>query len=332
MTTAKPTAVTRYQASPGVRSTYTDGVDEVALSGGVSLERNVPEVALNRQDPRVRGEWRHLAPRTSSDVYALYEQSAYRNLALVESIPLNVDGTRRLAAVGGTITREMSESGTIALNGRQESTRFSTPGVANYSLTSGGAQYTHALRELTSWYVSGDTQRFRPEPGSAAGAGAGASQSDGVLLGYRTAFLDDKLQIDAAAGRLRFTGPTNGSSWQGSLKLTYSRPFTDLSLEASRRASPQVSASALGAVTSLRLTSKTTVSEDTSVLIDFSRSKTNAFPRSVGSSISLAVARQLSSRMQATLRAERRSREDIVSGRAQASILTASLMYSFADF
>jgi hypothetical protein len=328
MTTARPTAVTRYQASPGVRSTYTDGVDEIALSGGVSLERNVPEGALNRQDPRVRGEWRHLAPRASSDVYALYEQSAYRNLALVESIPLNVDGTRRLAAIGGTITREITESETVTLNARQEATQFSTPGLANYSLASGGAQYTHALRELSSWYVSGDTQRYRPESGSAAGA----SQSDGVLLGYRTALLDDKLQVDAAAGRLRFTGPTNGSTWQGSLKLTYSRPFTDFSLEASRRASPQVSASALGAVTSLKLTSKTTVSEDTSVLVDFSRSATNAFPRSVGSSISLALARQLSSRMQATLRAERRSREDIVSGRAQASILTASLMYSFADF
>jgi hypothetical protein len=329
MTTAKPTAVTRYRASPDVRTTYTDGTDEFAFSGGVTLERNVPQVTIDRQDPRGRAEWRHTTPRASSTAYALYDQSSYRNLALVESLPLTVDGTRRLTAIGGSITREMSEAASISLNARQESTRFDTPGVSSYGLTSASAQYTHALQESSAWYLAGDTQRYRPESGVAS---AHDSRSDGLLVGYRTSFFENKLAVDGGGGRLRFSGPSNGSSWQGSLKLTYSRAFTEFSFEASRRATPLISTSALGAITVLKLASETTLSEDTSVLVDVARSKTNAFPQSVVDSVSLAVSRQLSARMNASLRAERRTREDLFSGRAQATVFTAALNYSFADF
>jgi hypothetical protein len=330
MTTGKPTAVTRYQASPSVLSTYSDGADEIALSGGVTLERNVPQVALNRQDPRLRAEWRHITPRASGNAYALYEQSAYRNLALVESIPLGVDGTRRLSAVGGGLTREMTESGTVTLNARQDTTRFSTPGTTNYGLTSASAQYTQAIKESSAWYVTADTQRYKPESG--LGVSRGGSRSDGVLVGYKTSLWDNKLQVDGAAGRLRFAGTSSNSSWQGSLKVTYLRAFTDLSFEVSRRSAPLISTSALGAITVLKVASKTTISEDTSVLLDFTRSTTNAFPRSVADSLSLGLSRQLSARANASLRAERRAREDAVFGRAHTTILTASLSYSFFDF
>lgn len=330
MSIAQSAPVTRYRASPDLQSTYTDGANVLAITAGVTLERTSPEQEAGRQDPRLRVAWRNSSPRTSTEVFAAHEQNAYRNLAIGELVPLGVDGTRRFTAFGAAMTSELSEVKTVTLTIGHEATRFSTPGTANYGVTSGSAQYTQALNELSAWYVAGDTQLYRSEAGP--GIASSHSRSDGVVFGYRTSLLENALQFDGSTGWSRSSGPSDASSRRGTLKATYAQAFTDFSFEVSRRSSPLVSTSSLGTVTVMRLASRTSVSADTSVLLEFERSTTKAFPRSTADKVSLAVARQLSPVMQASLRAERRGREDILAGRAQSTILSASLTYSFPDF
>lgn len=330
LSATKPDAVTRYRTSPDVRSTYTDGADEITLSAGATLERNVPEVTMDRHDPRVRGEWRHGTPRSSTDVYALYEQSAYRSLGIAESTPFGVDGTRRQAGIGGGFTREMSEATTMGLTARHESIRFSTPGTADYGLTSAGARYTRLLSDLNSWYVTLDLQRYRPE--GAPGPAAGDSRSNGLMLGYRTGLVEDKLQVDVAAGQVRFGGSGPRSAWQSTVKVTYARPLTDFAFEASRRSSPLVSTSALGVVTVVRLSSRTALGENASVVAAIARAATSGGPGAREDTVSLGYVRELSPTLQAALRAERRSRQQLGFGSAQGTLLAASLTYTHPDF
>ena len=330
LSATRPDPVTRYRTSPDVRSTYTDGADDIILSAGATLERNAPEVAMDRQDPRLRGEWRHGTPRSSMDLYALYEQSAYRSLGIAESTPFGVDGTRRQAAFGAAFTREISEAATMGLTARHDSTRFSTPGTADYGLTSAGAQYTRLLSDLSSWYLTLDLQRYRPE--ESTGLAAADSRSNGMLLGYRTGLLEGKLLVDVAAGQLRLGGPNNGSSWQSTVKVTYARPHTDFAFEASRRSSPLVSTSALGVITVVRLSSRTALGENASVVAEIARASTSGAPGAREDTVSLGYVRELSPTLQAAVRAERRARQQLGFGSAHGTRLAASLTYTHPDF
>ncbi len=329
LSAARRAPVSRYRVNPDVRSSYTDGADEFIGSVGAAIERSTSRDEQVRQDPRLRGEWRHAMPRGSTEVFALYEQAAYRNLEIAETTPFGVDGTRRMAAAGAALNWDLSDASSLGVNARIEHTRFDTPGAADYDLTAAGARYTRSLSDTRAWYVNLDVQQQRPEDiGPAGGADSG---SIGSMLGYRVALLEGKMNIDVAAGPLRFNGSSTGSSWQGNVKVTYARAFTDLAFEATRRASPSVLTSSLVAVTVLKLSSKTALGENASVLAEISRVAGNGASSGRESALSLAYLRELSPRLQAALRAERRTRQEAGFGRAQGNLLTVSLTYSHPD-
>lgn len=330
LSVAATPAVTRYLARPLVRSTYTDGPTDFSLSAGMTLERTLPATTPDRQDPKLRGDWRHAGPRGTVDVYALYEQNAYRGVGIEELVPFGVDGTRRLMAFGGGLRRDLSEVASIGLTARHDRTSFSTPGTSDFGLASASARYTRSLDDVSAWYLAGDMQRYAPEAGTAVGT-LSDSRSGGLLVGWRTGLLEGRVNVDVSAGQMRFAGPSAGSSWQGNAKVTYARPFNDIVFEASRRASPVVSSSALGSVTLVRLSSRSVIGENASLAAEYARVTSSGLTPSRQDLISLAYVRELSPRLQAAVRVERRAREQQGFGRVQGTLLSAGLTYTHPD-
>src|SRR5437763_11843513 len=141
MSVAAPTPITLVRLSPDLHALYKADRQQFELDAGVDLERSSDaRVSGNRSDPRIRADWRLLSPTASYGMYVVAEQRAYRAVDVVEQVPLGVDGTRSLFALGGTWSATISETTSATAELREDRERFHTPSTPDYQLTAANTQ------------------------------------------------------------------------------------------------------------------------------------------------------------------------------------------------
>jgi hypothetical protein len=326
-----PAAVRRLRASPDFKARYRLEQEEFDLSVGATLERSdQPAVSADRNDPRVRGDWRRVTDVSAYGLYALVDQRAYRALEVEERAPLALDGTRTLRAVGGNWLRNFTQNLVLTADVRQDWATFDAGAAADYRLTTGNAQLSHELDERRTWYTAANFQAYRSDvlPG-ALGSGSASSGSRGASVGYRS-LLSPALSWDISAGIVELSGANANTGWQGSAKLTYLLPRLQLTLEASRKPTASAANSGLGLSNVARIQLRYTIDAETTLSLEANSSQLRALQSSRAAVYSAVISRQLSPSWALAARAQHRRRSEPL-GSAHATVVGITLTYASTD-
>jgi hypothetical protein len=213
--------------TPSLVTKYVLGNEEFTLETALSAEKSSNQrAAQDRLDPRLRAAWKHVDPLNTTEVAALLERSAFRDLDVRRQVPLGADASRTLFALTGNWTRDIDARTAFNADVRQEWERSTGTVSPDFQRTTAAGRIKRAHDERTSWYVGLNGQDYRPEdaPGP-AGAPAGALRSTvaGALVGLERAF-SEALRFDVSAGPVRFTRPQSRNDWQAAATVEYTMP------------------------------------------------------------------------------------------------------------
>lgn len=323
--------VSRARATPEFRARYQLDRDEFEINGAVVLERSTnSQVSADRNDPRMRAGWRHTLSVASYGLYAAFEERAYRSVDADIRAPREVDGTRRLASVGGDWSYTIGPKTTLSASGREERVTFDTPQAADYHLSAANVQFAAGVDERAEWYASADASSYRPTATPGLPGSTEDSASFGVLAGYRRA-LAETWDMDLAAGVVRFTGPSADTSWQGIAKLLYSATRLQARLEAGRRPGVSTGTSSLSLTSVASVALRYALDELSGLGVEATASRFHAEEVSRATYLIASYDRRLAPFWTLTARAQYRARSD-QAGSAHANVVSLTLTYSRPDF
>jgi hypothetical protein len=252
-----PSASTTWlRATPTVGATFHPGNEEFSVEGAVTAEKSSnQEVARDRLDPRLRAAWKHAGPRETLELSALADRRAFRAVGVREQVPLGVDGSRTLYALGGNWQREVDARTRLRAEALQEWTRFSDAADPDFRRTTAAVRFTRQRDERTSWYAALNGQAYDPDSAPApavAGFEGTRARVYGAVVGIERS-LSPAWQLDANAGPVHFTSPTARGDWQGALKLDYAAERWVVGLELARAPGVNATLGALVMVDELRV-------------------------------------------------------------------------------
>ncbi|HEY0825847.1 MAG TPA: hypothetical protein VGD76_18825 [Ramlibacter sp.] len=333
MATANPRSTTWLRARPTLSATRVQGTEEYTLEAALSAEKSSnSEVAKDRLDPRLRAAWKHADPLNTTQLDFVADRRAIRSTELRENLPVGVDGSRTLFALGGSWTRELSERNSAAAAVRQTWERYSIPSLADYRLTAASLRFNHEMDERRTLYAVVDGQWYRPDErqdpvlGTVQGT---PSESAGALAGLRHRF-SDALYVDVAAGVVHFSRPRSDNEWQGAFRAEYTGERWSAALDLAR--SPAVSSTIAGLdiISDARVRARYAV--DPLSRIEFnvghSRARRSDSRRWIAT---VGWVRQLTPSWELGVRVGRRQVDD-PGGRASSNLVALSLIYSAPDF
>jgi len=319
-------AVTRLRVSPQLRALHRSGADEIHIDAVTVVERSSKEgLSGDRVDPRVRADWRRASARTDYSVFGIFEQRSYRTLEAEEEVPLGVDGTRSLWALGAVATHSLNERDTLAAEVRHDRVDFDAGAVSDYELTAANLQFSHLVSERSSAYATGTRQVYRPTGGT--GPHTEDSVSSGLVLGWRQS-VSQALDWDASLGVANISGLRDSSSLQGALRVTWNMERLQASLDVSRRPSPIAESAALGLSDFVRLQLRRLVDARSSLLVEANATRFATGAR--GATYAIAFTHELAQAWSLTARVLHRQRED-AGGRASANVIGLLLTYNDPD-
>ncbi|MCD6076948.1 MAG: hypothetical protein K0R89_886 [Ramlibacter sp.] len=234
MSVAPTSGTTFVRVTPNFVTRYVEGRDDYGLEASLTAEKSSnQEVAQDRLDPRLRAVWKHAAPLWSSEVAALLDRSALRDLGLGEQVPLGSDGSRTLFGISGRWTRDLDPRTSVAVEGSQEWERYSGAVTPDFRRTSAEARLTRAMSERQSIYGLLNGQVYRSDAAPNAVPLPLDPQNStvvGAMAGVEHAF-SPLFRIDAAAGPLHFAEPDSRTGWQGAFKAEYTAERWEAGLE-----------------------------------------------------------------------------------------------------
>lgn len=331
MSSTQSQSVTRLRTMPQLHARYQGDRDELEINGGIALERSSdPQVSADRQDPRVRADWRHATPVGGYGMYMALEQEAYRSADVAVQVPRELDGTRRLVDFGANWTYTVDPNHTLSANAHQERVTFDAGQIADYWLSAATVQFSGVTSERTSWYTSAAAQSYRPAATPGLPSSHENSGSFGVLAGYRRA-LTESMDLDLGAGLVRFTGPLPDTGWQGTAKLTYKGPRLDAWMEASRRPDVDTASSRMSLTSIARVGVRYALDERSGLGLTASASRFHAFEDTSAKELTAVYDRQLTRFWSMAVRAQYRARTD-QAGSATANLVSLTVKYLNPDF
>jgi hypothetical protein len=326
-------SITWLRVRPSITATRVQGNEEYSLEGALSAEKSSnSDIAKDRLDPRLRGQWKHADGINTSQVALLADRQALRALDIREHVPVGVDGSRTLYAISGIWTRELSDRMSITGDLRQDWEQYSVSSIADARHTKGSVRLTRLENERRSWYGLVNAQLYRtdsrqdPVLGTVGGA---RSNVAGAVVGVNQ-LLTESLRVDASAGWMHFDQPVTDNDWQGALRAEYAGERWIASAELSRYAGVNTAVGGLLVTEEVRLRARYSFSSLTRVDFDFGHSNEVA-ANSKRSIANLALVRQLSPAWELSMRASRRQQE-VVGGTARSNLLALQLVYSNPDF
>lgn len=217
-------STTFLRATPTASAAYVYGAEEFKLEAGLTAEKSSnPQAAKDRLDPRLRGVWKHADELNTTELAALLERQALRELDVREHAPAGTDGSRSLFALTGLWHREWNERTSSSVDVRQEWARYSGTASADYRRTAAAARLNRQHDERMTWYAGVNGQLYDADALPAPILFPGASTRSGVIgamVGV-THQLTPALRIDANAGPVRFTRGSSRSDWQAAIKTEY---------------------------------------------------------------------------------------------------------------
>ncbi len=225
MTPGRSAGATRWlRVTPSLTTKYVYGNEEFALESVLSAEKSSnTAVAQDRLDPRLRAAWKHVDELNTTEVAALLDRRAFRDVDLRRQVPLGVDGTRTLFALTGSWSRDLDARTAFNADLRQEWERSSGGLAPDLRHTVAAARLKRAHDERNSWYAGVDAQVVRADGTGAAAAAPAAPQRAtvaGALLGLDHAF-SEGWHVNVSAGPLRFTQPKARTDWQRAVTTEY---------------------------------------------------------------------------------------------------------------
>jgi hypothetical protein len=241
--------------TPSLSTKYVYGNDEFSLESILSAEKSSnTRVAQDRLDPHLRAAWKHAAERDTTEVAAVLDRRAFRDLALNQQVPLGVDGTQTTVAFTGNWTHDLDARTAFTADVRQEWDRSTGGLTPDYRRTTGAARVKRAWDARTNWYTGLNAQAVRPDGTGAPGApvAAPASTAYGAVVGVERAF-GENFRVDANAGPLRFTQPAGRTDWQGSVTAEYTGARFKAGVDLLRTPSVDATAAGLAVTDEVRL-------------------------------------------------------------------------------
>jgi hypothetical protein len=326
-------STTWFRVRPSVTATQVQGNEQYSLEGALSAEKSSnSEVAKDRLDPRLRGQWRHADGVNTSQLALLLERQALRSLGVREHVPVGVDGSRTLYAISGAWTRELSERMSVSGDLRQDWDQYSVDSISDARHTTGALRLTRLENERRSWYGAVNAQLYRSDSRQdpvLGTVGGDRSNVAGALVGVNQ-LLTEGVRLDASVGWLHFDQPITANDWQGSLRVEYAGEKWVTSAELSRYAGVNTTINGLLVTEEVRVRARYAISPLTRVDFDFGHSNEVA-ANSKRTIANLALVRQLSPTWELSVRGSRRQQE-VVGGTARSNLLALLLVYSTPDF
>jgi hypothetical protein len=326
-------SITWLRVRPSITATQVQGNEQYSLEGALSAEKSSnSDVAKDRLDPRLRGQWRHADGVNTSQLALVLERQALRSLGIRDHVPVGVDGSRTLYAISGAWTRELSERMSVSGDLRQDWEQYSTDTISDARHTTGSLRLTRLENERRSWYGTVNAQLYRsdsrqdPVLGS---VGGDRSNVAGALVGVNQQ-LTEGIRLDASVGWMHFDQPITDNDWQGSFRVEYAGEKWVTSAELSRYAGVNTTIRGLLVTEEARVRASYAISPLMRVNFDFGQSNELA-ANSKRSIANLALVRQLSPAWELSVRASRRQQE-VVGGTANSNLFALLLVYSAPDF
>lgn len=334
MAVAPAGSTTWLRVTPRLTAGYVVDNDHYSLEAALAAEKSSnTAVARDRLDPRLRLGWKHTGERDVTEVAAVLERRALRDLAFREQVPIGVDGSRTLLGIIGSWQRDVDERTQLSADARQEWERFSGTSTPDFRRTTAAVRLTREQDERRSWYVGVNGQLYQPErdsvpllPGVAAPE---RSSVVGAVLGIRQA-LSPRWRIDANVGPVNFNQSTTRTAWQGAVKVDYTGERWSGGVELAR--APGVNATFAGLVVTdeLRARVRYEVDPRSRVEVDAGHAREKA-TGSRRSQASVAWVRQLTAAWELAVRASTH-RQQGPEGIARSNRIAAMLVYSAPDF
>ena len=326
-------STTWLRVRPSVTATQVQGNEEYSLEGALSAEKSSnSDIAKDRLDPRLRGQWKHADGVNTSQLALLLERQALRALDIREHVPVGVDGSRTLFAISGAWTRDLSDRMSVSGDLRQDWERYSVNSISDARHTSGALRLTRLENERRSWYGSVNAQLYRTDSRQdpvLGTVGGDRSNVAGAVVGVNQ-LLTEGLRVDASVGWMHFDQPITDNDWQGALRAEYAGEKWLASAELSRYAGVNTTLGGLLVTEEVRVRARYAISALTRVDFDFGHSNELA-ANSKRAIANLALVRQLSPAWELSVRASRRQ-QDLVGGTARSNLLALLLVYSAPDF
>jgi len=211
-------STTWLRVRPSVTATQVQGNEEYSLEGALSAEKSSnSDIAKDRLDPRLRGQWKHADGVNTSQLALLLERQALRALDIREHVPVGVDGSRTLFAISGAWTRDLSDRMSVSGDLRQDWERYSVNSISDARHTSGALRLTRLENERRSWYGSVNAQLYRTDSRQdpvLGTVGGDRSNVAGAVVGVNQ-LLTEGLRVDASVGWMHFDQPITDNDWQG---------------------------------------------------------------------------------------------------------------------
>jgi hypothetical protein len=242
-------STTWLRLTPSLGARYVVGADEFGIEAELSAEKSSnTEVAQDRLDPRLRALWKRAYPLGSTEVAAVLDRRALRDLGVREQVPVGTDGSRTLFGVSGKWLRDLDPLSFVTTEINQEWERFSGVAATDFSRTTASVRYTRARNERQSWYAALNGQAYRPQASTDPLADPAAGQR-ATVAGAVAGVIHDftpALRLDVAAGPVHFLHPASRTGWQGGVKAEYTGERWFAGLEIAR--APVVNAAVGGLV------------------------------------------------------------------------------------
>ena len=322
-------STTWLRVTPSLTAGYVYGNHEYSLEAALAAEKSSnSDVAEDRLDPRVRGAWKYADGVNTTQLAAVLERRAFRDLDVREIVPTGVDGSRTLFGLSGSWTRELSDRNSFRADLRQDWERYSGTNTPDFRSTAGSVRFTRRQDERRSWYAGINGYLYRPDEGTGT-VGATRSTAAGGLIGITQSF-SEALRIDANAGLMHFTEPTREDDWQGSFRADYTGERWLAGLELLRAPSVNTTIGRLVVNEAMLLRFRYDLSALTRLEVDAGYSNESA-ARSKRSKASVGLVRQWSPSWHVALRGSTDQLEEGPGGTARSNRLTLQLVYSNPD-
>jgi hypothetical protein len=326
-------STTWLRVRPSITATQVQGNDQYSLEGALSAEKSSnSDVAEDRLDPRLRGQWKHADGVNTSQLALLMERQALRALGIRDHVPVGVDGSRTLYAISGAWTRDLSDRMSVSGDLRQDWEQYSIDTISDARHTTGALRLTRLENERRSWYGTVNAQLYRSDSRQdpvLGTVGGDRSNVAGALVGVNQ-LLTERMRLDASVGWMHFDQPITDDDWQGSVRLEYAGEKWLTSAELSRYAGVNTTIRGLLVTEEVRVRARYAFSSLMRVDFDFGHSNELA-ANSKRSIVNLALVRQLSPAWELSVRASRRQQE-VLGGTATSNLLALLLVYSAPDF
>ncbi len=230
------TGAWRYIATPSYGINIQDGSNTWNVNGLINLQRssNTNQVA-NREDPDIRGFWRHEFESGSFGLRAGYnEQSTVINNTIITTgIVTTTDGTRKNAVIGGDLIKDFSDKLKFLVGVDHQEIRYqNTANVPNYNLSNVTPSLVYEYSDIYAPFVDAKYSYYKFDNGS------------GDYINYKevgagvTAKLSEKLTLKLRGAYFSYDGFQSNDDILGGIRVDYAEDKIHSYLDLSRSDDP----------------------------------------------------------------------------------------------